>query len=175
MENILEKYSEDLLKSDLSPEDLLVCERKKIRQIMKCISKNHNVGDFLLKNGCSVLDVPLDVSQIEGIWLTKNCVASLNVPEKKLTFYDAKKFCLEQRILGIPLCIPSDVYVSKFVQKRLLRIGWKIFKDDFYWSALQFSGVCKDMYAVINPFFLWKNYFFVEQKAWCYAVLELPD
>ena len=92
MENILEKCYQDLLKSDLLPEDLVVYERKKIHQIIERISKDRKVGDFLLKDGTSVTEAPTDISQIEGIWLSENCVAAPCLSKKKLSFDEAKKF-----------------------------------------------------------------------------------
>ena len=174
MENILEKCYQDLLKSDLLPEDLVVYERKKIHQIIERISKDRKVGDFLLKDGTSVTEAPTDISQIEGIWLTENCVAAPCLSEKKLSFDEAKKFCLKQQILGIPLDVPSDVHVPLIARDQLKKAGFNTFQDDFYWSSLHVPGQHDDLYAVWNPFSFELNYFFAEQKTWCYAVLELP-
>ena len=175
MENILEKCYQDLLKSDLLPEDLVVYERKKIHQIIERISKEHKIGDFLLKDGRSVAEAPADAAQIEGIWLTENCLAAPCLSEKKLSFDEAKKFCLRQRILGIPLHLPSDVRGPPIAREQLRKVGFDTFQDVFYWSSLPVSGQQDDLYAVWNPFSFELNYLFAEQKTWCYAVLELPD
>ena len=139
------------------------------------ISKEHKVGDFLLKNGVSVATVPDDVLQIEGIWLTENCVASLRQPKEKLTLEEAQAFCSAQQILGIPLSVPSDVYVPIVVMQKLKKAGLETFKNDFYWSLLQVRDSSCDFYAVWNPLACEIDYFFPEERTWCYAVLELPD
>ena len=139
------------------------------------ISKEHKVGDFLLKNGASVAMIPDDVSQIEGIWLTENCVASLRLPKEKLTFDEAVAFCRTQQILGIPLSIPSDVYVPLIVKQKLKKSGFETFRNDLYWSLLKVNDSSDDFYVVWNPFDCEIDYYFAEQKTWCYAVLELPE
>ena len=159
MENILEKFYQDLLKSGLSPKDLLAYEQKKQHQLMEKISSKHRVGDFLLKDGTSTSKAPEDVLQIEGIWLAENCVASLHFPEEKLTFDAALNFCMSQRI----------------VRERLKRVCSQKIKSDYYWTAL--GGVLneKPCATCFNPIHNETSPFEKTQKAWCLAVLEFSE
>lgn len=176
MEKILEKFYQDLLKSGLSPKDLLAYEQKKQHQLMEKISSKHRVGDFLLKDGSSTSKAPEDVLQIEGIWLAENCVASLHFPEEKLTFDAALNFCMSQKILETPLYLPKkEIYVSRIVRERLKRVCSQKIKSDYYWTAL--GGVLneKPCATCFNPIHNETSPFEKTQKAWCLAVLEFSE
>ena len=175
MENILEKSYRDLLNAGFFPEDLVSYEKERIKDFFASKPQNCQAGDYLLKDGTTLREVPSDISQIEGIWLSSTCIASPHIPDKKLNYAEAKKFCMSQRIQNFPLHLPHNNWIPMLFKERLKQAGLKEMENDYYWSSVSCILNGQKIIGACNPRQGEITFFDPMEEIHCYAILELSD